>query len=36
MEEYISAFQFEGDIVEVSPYGNGHINDTYYVATTEN
>lgn len=36
MEEYVSAFQFEGDIVEVKPYGNGHINDTYYVQTTQN
>ncbi len=27
-------FQLEGEVVECSPYGNGHINDTYLVVST--
>lgn len=29
-----SLFALSGDIVSVTPYGNGHINDTYLVVTT--
>lgn len=34
MNEYLKHFQLEGDIVEVKPYGNGHINKTFLVKTT--
>ncbi|MEG1801937.1 MAG: aminoglycoside phosphotransferase family protein [Lachnospiraceae bacterium] len=31
--EAVKAFQLEGKIQEVIPYGNGHINDTYLITT---
>lgn len=34
-EKILSNFQIEGDITGISPYGEGHINDTYLVTTTE-
>lgn len=34
MEELYNAFNFEGDLIEMKPFGNGHINDTYLVQTT--
>jgi len=36
MEQLFNAFQFEGDLVSMTNYGNGHINDTYRVITTTN
>lgn len=36
MEELFNAFDFKGEFVEISNYGNGHINDTYRVITTTN
>lgn len=30
----ISHFNIEGDIIEVNPFGSGHINDTFLVKTT--
>lgn len=34
MEELFNVFAFDGDLVEMKHYGNGHINDTYKVVTT--
>lgn len=34
MEELLKAFNFEGEVLEIKPFGNGHINDTYKVTTT--
>lgn len=34
MEQLFQAFQFEGDLVSMNHYGNGHINDTYRIITT--
>ena len=31
MKEVISAYDFEGELVECIPYGSGHINDTFLV-----
>ena len=28
-------FKIDGDVLSVEPYGEGHINDTYLVVTTE-
>lgn len=36
MEQLFNAFQFDGDLVSINHYGNGHINDTYKVITTKN
>lgn len=36
MKELIEKFKFEGDFVSYTPFGNGHINDTYHVHTTKN
>ena len=37
IEEVLAAFDFGGTITQVSPHGNGHINDTYRVKVqTEN
>ena len=36
MEQLFNAFQFDGDLVSMTHYGNGHINDTYRVITTTN
>lgn len=33
-KELFNAFQFEGEFVSISNYGNGHINDTYRIITT--
>ena len=33
MNKIVENFQIDGKIVEVSPYGNGHINTTYLVVT---
>ena len=33
MNKIVENFQIDGNIVEVSPYGNGHINTTYLVVT---
>lgn len=33
-KEALKNFQMEGEVVECSPYGNGHINDTYLVVST--
>ena len=35
MKEIANQFILEGDILSVEPYGNGHINRTYLVKTTE-
>lgn len=32
--EILSNFQFEGEYVQHSHHGNGHINETYYIETT--
>lgn len=32
--DILSSFCIEGDIAEVTPYGSGHINGTYYVKNT--
>lgn len=34
--ELFNAFQFSGDFISMSAYGNGHINDTYRVITSTN
>ena len=31
MKNVVENFRVDGNIVEVSPYGNGHINTTYVV-----
>ena len=36
MEKLFNAFQFDGQLVDIANYGNGHINDTYRVVTTTN
>lgn len=35
-QELFNAFQFSGDFISMSAYGNGHINDTYRVITSTN
>lgn len=35
-KEAIENYQFEGELVDVRPYGSGHINDTYLVTLKEN
>ena len=35
MRQIAALFRLAGEIREVRPYGNGHINETYLVATTE-
>lgn len=35
LEEVIKNFKFEGEIQSCEPYGNGHINDTYRVISSE-
>lgn len=35
LKEVIDAFQFEGELQECIPYGNGHINDTFRLSFTE-
>lgn len=34
--EAIESYQFAGELVDVRPYGSGHINDTYLVVLKEN
>ena len=34
--EAIESYQFAGELVDVRPYGSGHINDTYLVTLKEN
>lgn len=34
--EAIESYQFSGELVDVRPYGSGHINDTYLVTLKEN
>ncbi len=34
--EAIESYQFVGELVDVRPYGSGHINDTYLVTLKEN
>jgi hypothetical protein len=36
LKEIGACFQMKGKIMEVTPYGNGHINDTYLLTATEN
>lgn len=36
MENIVSHFVLDGDVINISPYGNGHINVTYLVVTTKN
>lgn len=33
MERLVKRFCFEGNVISVSPCGNGHINSTYFVHT---
>ncbi|MDE7287319.1 MAG: mucin desulfatase, partial [Lachnospiraceae bacterium] len=33
IEEAIAAFDLEGKLVDVKPYGNGHINDTFLITS---
>ena len=35
-KEAIESYQFAGELVDVRPYGSGHINDTYLVTLKEN
>lgn len=35
LKEMIKSFRTEGEIVSCVPYGDGHINDTYLLTTTE-
>ncbi len=35
IEEMCGLFALEGDFINAGPYGDGHINDTYLVITTE-
>ena len=35
VREILSHFNIEGDIVDIKPLGNGHINDTCLVTTTK-
>ncbi len=35
MREIADLFRLAGEVVEMRPYGNGHINETYLIATTE-
>ncbi len=35
IREILSNFQIKGDVVKIEPLGNGHINDTFLVTTTE-
>lgn len=35
MEKLFNVFDFDGDLIAMKPYGNGHINDTYKVVTTK-
>ena len=32
VEEVAGHFQYEGELLSVQPYGNGHINDTYLLS----
>ena len=32
-EEAVRAFAYEGEILSLDPYGNGHINDTFLLKT---
>ena len=36
MKNVISHFCFEGEVIDVVPYGNGHINDTYLLRYKDN
>lgn len=36
MKDVISQFCFEGEVIDVIPYGNGHINDTYLLRYKDN
>lgn len=31
LKEVISQFDFVGEVIQIRPYGSGHINDTYLV-----
>ncbi len=35
MKHLFDAFQFDGELIDMKHYGNGHINDTYRVTTTQ-
>ncbi|EFY08877.1 hypothetical protein [Erysipelothrix rhusiopathiae] len=35
INEVIKEFCFDGDVIEVIPFGNGHINDTYRVICSQ-
>jgi len=35
LQEVLSCFALEGDLVSIAPYGSGHINDTYCVVMQE-
>jgi len=34
--DVIKRFKIEGDVVDIKPFGNGHINKTYLLTTTKN
>ena len=36
MKDIINQFYFEGDIIDIVPYGNGHINDTFLLRYENN
>ncbi len=35
METLLNAFDFDGEVLDIQPFGNGHINDTFLVKTTK-
>ena len=36
LEEAVEAYEYNGTLIEVKPYGSGHINDTFLVRIDEN
>lgn len=36
VKDYVLSFAIEGELIEIKPFGNGHINDTFMVQTTQN